>query len=242
MSNDKNNVFWYNDPRVLLEQSQLLELYPTSTMNFESKLNAITRLVIGLSVVGFFVTFQFKYIVICVITLVLLLIIYHFRKKTLIETLKSKTVKEGFAEMKEKDTRTTTNPVTLETVLKSKFYKSNNKNPFGNVLLTEIGDNPQRKSAAPSFNLDVSEDITKDVKRTVQSLNPEITNTNKQLYGDLFQKFELDQSNRVFFSTANTKVTSDQGAFAEFLYGNMPSAKEGDTFALLQDNYRHVLN
>ena len=235
-----NNVFWYNDPRVLLEQSQLLELYPTSTMNFESKLNAITRLVIGLSVVGFFVTFQYKYIIICVITLVLLVIIYHFRKKTLIDTLKTKSVKEGFAEMV--DTRTTTNPVTLETVLKSKFYKSNKKNPFGNVLLTEIGDNPQRKSAAPCFNLDVSEDITKDVKRTVQSLNPEITNTNKQLYGDLFQKYELDQSNRAFFSTANTKVTSDQGAFAEFLYGNMPSAKEGDAFALLQDNYRYVLN
>lgn len=239
-SSSNNNVFWYNDPRVLLEQSQILELYSTSTMNFESKLNAITRLVIGLSLVGFFVTFQFKYIVICVITLVLLVIIYHFRKKTLIDTLKTKTMKEGFAEMV--DTRTTTNPVTLETELKSKFYKSNKKNPFGNVLLTEIGDNPQRKSASPSFNLDVSEDITKDVKRTVQSLNPEITNTNKQLYGDLFQKYELDQSNRAFFSTANTKVTSDQGAFAEFLYGNMPSAKEGDAFALLQDNYRYVLN
>ena len=102
-------------------------------------------------------------------------------------------------------------------------------------------DTPDRKNAAPSFNLDVSEDITKDVKGMVQQLNPEIKNTNKQLYGDLYQKFELDQSNRVFFSTANTKITNDQGSFANFLYGNMPSAKEGDPFALTQDNYRYIL-
>ena len=83
-SSNNNNVFWYNDPRVLLENDKLLELYPTSTMNFESKLNASTRLVVGLSLVGFFITFQIKYIVICIITIVLLLIIYSFRKNTLI--------------------------------------------------------------------------------------------------------------------------------------------------------------
>jgi hypothetical protein len=105
-------------------------------------------------------------------------------------------------------------------------------------------DDPDRKSAPPSFNPTIDEDITKNVKRSIQSMNPGIKNTNKQLYGDLWQKFELDQSNRVFFSTANTRVANDQGAFSKFLYGNMPSAKGSSSEDNLQrekDNYRYTL-
>ena len=31
---------------------------------------------------------------------------------------------------------------------------------------------------------------------------------------------------RVFYSTANTRVANDQGAFGQYLYGDMPSSKE----------------
>ena len=76
-------------------------------------------------------------------------------------------------------------------------------------------------------------------------MNPGIKNTNKQLFGDLFQEFELDQSNRAFFSTANTRVQpGDQASFGQFLYGTMPSAKESTpegAFARVQDNYRYTL-
>jgi hypothetical protein len=137
------------------------------------------------------------------------------------------------------------NPVTLDSVLKSEFKEGTKKNPFSNVLLTQINDDPERKSAPPSFNVDVDEDITKNVKRSVQMMNPGIKNTNKQLFGDLWQEFELDQSNRAFFSTANTRVQpGDQASFGQFLYGTMPSAKESTpegAFARVQDNYRYTL-
>ena len=29
----------------------------------------------------------------------------------------------------------------------------------------------------------------------------------------------------VFYSMPNTRITNDQGAYAEYLYGNMPSGK-----------------
>ena len=134
-----------------------------------------------------------------------------------------------------------TNPVTLETVLKTDFYPINKKNPLGNVLLTEIMDNPDRNAAAPSFNVDVSEDITRASKKTVQYLNPGIKNTNKQLFGDLADNFEFDWCMWNFYSMPNTRVTNDQGAYGQYLYGNMPSAKEGNAFALVQDNLRYIL-
>ena len=135
----------------------------------------------------------------------------------------------------------TTNPITLESTLKENFYTTNKKNPLSNVLLTEIMDNPERKSAPPSFNPDVYEDITKSTKQTVQMLNPGIKNTNKQLFSSLTDNFYLDQSNRSFFSNPNTKIPNDQGAFADFLYGDMPSCKDGDGIQCVKDNFRYIL-
>ena len=145
----------------------------------------------------------------------------------------------------DKNTKTITNPVTLESVISNEFKDGNKTNPFSNVLLTDIMDDPNRKAAPPSFNPQVEEDITKNVKKAVQYMNPGIKNTNKQLYGDLWNNFELDQSNRLFYSTANTRVTNDQGAFAQFLYNDLKySGKESTpegAIARVQDNYRYIL-
>jgi hypothetical protein len=132
----------------------------------------------------------------------------------------------------------------LDAVVRSEFKEGNKKNPFSNVLLTEIMDDPDRKAAPPSFNPDIDEDITKNVKRSVQFMNPDIKNTNKQLYGSLYDRWDLDQSDRVFYSTANTRVANDQGAFGQYLYGFMPSARDSgtaDNIQRIKDNYRVLL-
>jgi hypothetical protein len=76
-------------------------------------------------------------------------------------------------------------------------------------------------------------------------MNPNIGNTNKQLYSSLWDNFQLDQSNRIFYSTANTRIQpGDQSAFGQFLYGNMPSSKESNlegAMARVQDSYRYTL-
>ena len=76
-------------------------------------------------------------------------------------------------------------------------------------------------------------------------MNPGIKNTNKQLFGDLWEQFQLDQSNRVFYSTPNTRVMNDQGAYSQYLYNNMKYSAKEDTpegaIARVQDNYRYIL-
>ena len=183
-----------------------------------------------------------------IITLGLIFFLYKMRKNNIIHSLLDS--KEGFANQinvvsnkfdKNKNKDDLSNTVTLDEVLQSEFYHSNKKNPLGNVLLTEIHDTPNRKAAPPSFNPDVYEDITRNSKKMVQSLNPGIKNTNKQLFGDLANNFYFDMSMRNFYSMPNTRVTNDQGAYGDYLYGNMPSAKEGNAFALIQDNLRYIL-
>ena len=239
--------FWTNEPTILFNKDHMLELWPNSNMIYEQKLNAITRLIILVSILGYILTMSTRILFVGIITLVIIFALFKMKKSKLTKEM----LNEAFTiqgnevtGMFDKSSSTTTNPVTLESVLKSEFKEGTKRNPFSNVLLTEIMDDPNRKAAQPAFNPDVDEQITKDVKRTVQLLNPGIKNTSKQLYGDLYQEFELDQSNRVFFSTANTRVNSDQTAFGNFLYGDMPSAKESTPEGNIQrvkDNYRYTL-
>ena len=74
-------------------------------------------------------------------------------------------------------------------------------------------------------------------------LNPDIINTNKQLYGDLYDSYTLDNSMMRFYSTANSRVANDANAYANWLYGNMPSGKSSGpdgALARTQDNYRYT--
>jgi hypothetical protein len=238
--------FWSNQPTILFNKEYIFEFWPTKEMCYEQKLNAITRLVILLSILGYILTMSLRILAVGVITLLIIFVLFNMRKQKVTKEI----ISEGFKQQQQMSSApinndSYVNPVTLDTVLRREFKEGNRKNPFSNVLLTQIGDDPERKSAPPSFNVVVEEDITKNVKKAVQMMNPEIKNTNKQLFGDMWQDFELDQSNRVFFSTANTKIQpGDQSAFGQYLYGYMPSAKESNSdsaLARVQDSYRYTL-
>ena len=233
--------FWFNDPTILFNKESILEIWPTQQMTFEAKLNAISRLVIFMSLLGFIFTRNLNLIIIGIVTLAIIFTLYKLRKQSIVK------FKEGFSvnssiqpSIQPSAAPMTTNPVTLETVLRSEFHPTTKKNPFGNVLLTDIADDPNRKAAAPSFNPDVYDDITSSVKKQTQMLNPGIINTNKQLYGDLYDSYTLDNSMMRFYSTANSRVANDQNAYAMYLFGNMPSGKSSGpdgALARVQGNY-----
>jgi len=238
-----SNTFWLNDPTILLNKDYVTQLWPCPKMSFEEKMNSISRLVIILTVLGFIFTMSFRILFVGFFTLfaIILMNFYKNPNSKSKEGFRKRVTFQGVTDNYSQNEIKIRNPETLEYYLKSDFEEVNKKNPFNNVLLTQINDDPERKAAPPCFNPDVDEDITRNVKKMVQTLNPGIKDTNKQLFGDLGENFYLDQSMRIFNSNPNTRVASDQGAFGEFLYGNMPSAKEGNPFALVQDNYRYTL-
>ena len=179
--------FWTNEPTILFNKEYIFDLWPNSTMNYEQKLNAITRLIILVSILGYILTMSTRIIFVGIITLIIIFALFKMKKQKLTKEM----LNEGFTVQGNEVTgmfdksMSTTNPVTLESVLKSEFKEGTKRNPFSNVLLTEIMDEPDRKAAPPAFNPDVDEQITKDVKRSVQLMNPDIKNTSKQLFGDL---------------------------------------------------------
>ena len=241
--------FWLNEPTILFNKNYIFELWPSTYMCYEQKLNAITRLIVLITILGYILTNSIRILVVGILTLVLIFVLFTIKKQKITKNM----IDEGFEVKGDNvvglydnvNSNVISNPVTLENVLRTEFKEGNKLNPFSNVLLTQITDEPDRKSAPPAFNPDVEEDITKNVKKTVQHLNKGIKNTNKQLYSSLWDNFELTQSNRAFYSTPNTRVENDQSAFAQFLYSDLKySAKESTpegAIARVQDSYRYTL-
>uniref|UniRef100_A0A6C0H510 Minor capsid protein P9 transmembrane helices domain-containing protein n=1 Tax=viral metagenome TaxID=1070528 RepID=A0A6C0H510_9ZZZZ len=207
---------WINNPYELLDNFFIF--IPKNDFSLSLKFNIISKDLILFSIILFIFTQNIFVLLTTIITLIILFFWFY------------KINKENFVS-------NNTKIIPLNTVLKD-YHKIRKQNPFSNVLLTDIYDYPNRKSAPPAFNPEVYTNIKDKIKEMVQYLNPGIKNTNKQLFGDLGEDFNLTQSTIIFNSTPNTRVTNDQGAFGNYLYGNMPSCKDGSPFACVQDNYR----
>ena len=152
---------------------------------------------------------------------------YHFATKNRLNKPK-KNIQEGF-----------TNPKEFK-ALENNFTKPTMKNPLMNVSLPEISDDPQRKSAAPAFNPIVEKEINASTKRQIRAMHKDQPDIDEKLFKDLGDNFNFEQSMRPFYATPNTQVPNDQKSFAEFCYGNMPSCKEGNDFACMQNNERYI--
>ena len=136
-----------------------------------------------------------------------------------------------------------------------------------NVLPTQINEEPNRKSAAPAYNSSVIKEINKKtvdmidnnynsmsnnniINKFKKTLNNENnTKTSKiseKLFADTctgmdtrYNNITFNDSMQRFYSTANTQIPNNQKGFAEWCYGNMPSAKEGDPTALINNAPPH---
>ena len=135
-----SEIIWIKDPTVLLNKEKIRNLWPTSDMEMVEKINAITRLIIILTFLGYLVSRSVKIVVTGVITLGILIFLYYSKTKKSTVPTAEKISKEGF-----------TNPE-LYRIMKDNFTQPTKDNPLMNVNLTELNGNPDRRSAAPAFN------------------------------------------------------------------------------------------
>ena len=227
--------FWINDPYILLNKDEMTDIWPMPLMSIEQKLNAISRIVILLSILGFLITKNINIVFTGLITLAIFVIIYKLQYQVQNKSddntnnNSDQTKKEGFVNSK------------LYNVLKPNLTTPTVNNPMMNVLLPEISYNPTRKQAAPAYNPAVEKEINHSTEvATVIDFEPktmsEAEKIKKKLFADLGDKYEFDNSMISFYTNPNTTIPNDQAGFAEFCYGSMISCKEGNEFACQRFN------
>ena len=234
---DENNShkdtipFWSVDPNILLKQEFLFEFYPVETMTYNQKLNAISRTVIVLGVVGYFLTGKIRILIVAIITLIAIFILHYYQEREKLKTTNKKEHFENQADEVYKMYNYTKDPAV--------FDKPSSDNPFSNVLIPDINYNPDKKPAPPSFNATVNDNILKETQRLVGNLNSGQPDISDKLFKDLGEQYVFEQSLRQFVSNPSTTIPNDQNAFAEFCYGSMVSSKDGNPFALARNLPRY---
>ena len=225
-----SDIFWISKPSILIDKTQISQIWPKPHMSYVERLNAITRLTILLTVLGYLVHSTTRTIMIGMATLIIIILIQIYYKKTGKQLFSSNnhvvSNLEGFGNAG--SGKILKRPDELNVELEKVFSKTTPENPMSNVLLTDIQDNPNKKSAPPAFLPEVHSNINSSAKKMVQQVNKSNPDIDQRIFGSLGENFDFDTSMRQFNSTANTRIVNDQGAFAQFLYGNMPSCKDGD--------------
>ena len=226
--------FWSKNPNVIFHKDYIMEFFPTEDMSFNQKLNAITRIVLIMTVVTFAYTQNVQILFVGLVSVFFIFMLHQYRN-----------VDEGF---ELSPVLTGKDPITGEvdptrvlvntTYMKdtSVFQAPSSKNPLGNVLVTDYLYNPKRKPAPPAYNESVSANITEKAKQMVIENNPNNPDIADKLFKDLGDQYMFEQSLQPFYSTASTTIPNDQAAFTDFCYGSMVSCKEGNAFACAKNN------
>ena len=194
--------FWLYNPNILFKTDEISKIWPTNDMSFDDKLNAISRLVIILTLLGYLTTKNIKIMLSGIVTLGTIILLFFLKNK--------KTKKEGF-------TRNTSSNIiyTEPTVM----------NPLMNVTLPELNENPKRGPAAPSFIPSVEFNINEKTKQMVVN-NFNDPAIDQRLFNDLGDNMEFDQSMHAWYPTPNTTIPNDQQSFAEYCYGDMIACRD----------------
>lgn len=231
-------AFWLNDPTALFNNAGITQIVPTSGMTREARLNAISRMIILMTILGYALTMSYKLILLGAISLGMIALLYTTQNKAnataaaTAQPSSSGDKKEGFANYANYNTgRRRTMPAVAPAPSGLTFQAPTPQDPLMNVLLTDIQDRPTRPAAEPAFNPKVEHDINQSAQQfVVEDLggNP---NLEDRLFRDLGDNYEFSNSMRNYFATPNTRIPNDQHAFAEYCYGDMISCKEGNMMA-----------
>ena len=231
--------FWTQDPNVLLQYP--LEFFPVDPMNMEQKLNALSRLIILLTMVAFILT---KNIRILFVTFLTLAAIAYFAYVQ-IAPQKKVHFSEQLENFETGVLPTDESPVDV-LVRENKFDTSevfadpSSTNPFNNNLITDYEGAQNKRPAPPAYSDETNQLILEQTKNMISESNPEQPLINNKLFRSLEDDFKFEQSMRPFYSNPSTTIPNDQESFADFCYGSMISCKEGNTFACARNLARHT--
>jgi hypothetical protein len=218
--------FWFKNPSILFDKHAITKIYPEKIMTSNEKLNAITRLVILLTILGYLITEKNKIIITGLVTLASIVFLHYIQR--------NKEAKNEDINVKEAFTNRD-----VYNIKKSEFTQPTANNPVMNVLMTEYTDDPTRMDAAPSYHPEVEKNINESTKEFIKS-NFNDPNIDEKLFNDLGDSLEFSQSMRSWYVMPNSAIPNDQNSFAKFCYGDMKSCKDGDDFACIQNAPRWV--
>jgi hypothetical protein len=190
--------FWSENPRILLDDAR--EFFPFSENDARctaAALNSFTRFGIYFGITLAIVRLNPAWLIIGILFATFAFIAWTYMEKT-------GTVREGFVDTLKVEGKPVPDVIGVE-----KRTESTAANPFMNVLLSEISDNPTRPPARYRTDLDKYFET--------------------KFYNDPGDAFQHMQSQRQWVTQPSTTIPNDQESFQNWLYRTPGvSCKEGN--------------
>ena len=206
----EKDPFWSNDINVLLDKKRLVEFVPTKDMSHAEKLNAVARFLIYASIILILYQREWWTMYIPLLGAGFTIFLYKTSKKY-------RSDPPGY----EPEDTHKLNVDSLST-LPPHCTPPTRNNPFMNVLFNEWTDNPNRPPAC----------AYKGAQEEIE------TNFNYNLYRDIDDLFDKNNSQRQFYTTPITTIPNDQGSFARWLYEVPSTCKEDQENCLRYEDLR----
>ena len=187
--------FWVNEPTILFNKKYITQLWPYSYLTYEEKLNAITRFIVLITVLGYILIDRISIVVLGLSIIGIIVLLY---KK-----------KEGAV-------------FPYYGVNNQQPIEQNN--PFGNVLMTDYKFNPDKKPVLGEYSPDVEQSLNTKIKEFIVQENSD-NNEIYNLFNNVGDQFSFEQNNRQFYTNHSTTIPNKQDDFLSFCYGTLPSEK-----------------
>ena len=187
--------FWADNPSILFDSQYIKEIWIYSGMDTNQKLNAISRLVILLTLLGYVCFNRYIIFILGLIILGIIIIIQKSVKKD----------KEGFKDVEE-------------------YQRITSNNPLQNVLITDYKYNKEKKEAT-KYNKQKESTINETAKNFIMQENKDnidIGNIFSNL-GDMFE-FEKSLR-PFYTNPVTTVDQSEYKEYLDFVFGKLPSDK-----------------
>lgn len=199
---------WFKDIHGFINTDNYDRFFPSASMSYSEKLNSILRLSLYFTLIVFVLKKETNLFFIPILTAIFTFFLYS-------NTTTKKKYEETYLEQ---------NNLYKDPNTKKVCYKPSADNPFMNILMSDYKLNPKRAKACNISN--------KKVKQEAQKY------FNRNLYRDVGDIFQKNASDRNWYTTANTQIPNDDGAFKKYLYNIRPTCKEGSGKACYSLTFR----
>ncbi|XWV26455.1 hypothetical protein QJ857_gp0614 [Tupanvirus soda lake] len=208
------NVFWLEDPTILFRDGNYYRIFPTSGMTKIQMLNSLTLFFLYLTILFLLFCDNSEYIYIPIIAIIIIIFLYFIQKND-----HNETSKEYF----NKNTEDIFNKKLQNETKKRYCQKPTRDNPFMNITLADLMDDPERDSACIE-----PKDINKEM----------INKYNDKIFNDINDVYERGHAQRQFYTMPVTSIPNDQTAFAKWLYEAPETCKENSINCLRHEDIR----
>jgi len=187
--------FWVNQPTILFNKKYIDQIWPYSYLTYEEKLNAVTRFIILITILGYVLLNRIIIVVFGLIVIGLVVLLYKKKEGVLFP----------YYDINDQQ-------------------KIEKNNPFGNVLISDYKYNPNKSAVNGEYNPETEKNINKSIKDFIVQENSDNNEINN-LFNNVADKFTFEQNNRQFYTNPSTTIPNKQDDFLNFCFGTLPSDK-----------------